>query len=436
MRILCLFVVLGLGLSACQVSRELAKRSDGRQIYQMIDGSPVFSGHHTGFALYDPLQDGFLCQYNAEKYFTPASNTKILTLLTSLHVIGDSVETLRYVIRNDSLIFHGMADPAFLYSAVPSSEMPIRILQEHEGAVIYRAGEPVSVFGRGWAWDDFGFAYQVERSVFPVYGNRVTVETTGDGELAVWPKYFSDYFQDDPYQQSRLTRDVFTNTFTSNIEKFREGDSVAIPFTLSDYEITRILGDTLGRHVGLTYDQGGGENALIVFGASRDTLLKRMMQESDNFIAEQLLMQCAYKMRGTFEADSAISVAKRMIFGGVPDELRWYDGSGLSRYNLFTPRSIVWVLGQLRDMTTMEYLMEIFPAGGKSGTIEEWYGAEQPYVFAKTGTLRNQHCLSGFIRTESGRWLIFSFMHNHFTRRSSDVKREMERVLLEVRRRY
>ena len=74
-----------------------------------------------------------------------------------------------------------------------------------------------------------------------------------------------------------------------------------------------------------------------------------------------------------------------------------------------------------------ERLFHIFPAGGKSGTIEKWYGGKaEPYVFAKTGTLSNKHCLSGYIKTESGRLLIFSFMHNNYVGSPEPVKKEME----------
>jgi D-alanyl-D-alanine carboxypeptidase/D-alanyl-D-alanine-endopeptidase (penicillin-binding protein 4) len=84
-------------------------------------------------------------------------------------------------------------------------------------------------------------------------------------------------------------------------------------------------------------------------------------------------------------------------------------------------------------------MFALFPAGGESGTIKNWYAAldgEDPYVYAKTGTLSNNHCLSGFLITKSGRKLLFSFMNNHYVTSSSIVKAEMEKVLRHIRSRY
>ena len=83
--------------------------------------------------------------------------------------------------------------------------------------------------------------------------------------------------------------------------------------------------------------------------------------------------------------------------------------------------------------------MTLLPIGGVDGTIKNWYAPDEdeaPYVFAKTGTLSNNHSLSGFVKTKKGKLLTFSFMNNNYSGSSSEVKFEMEKVLRMVRDRY
>ncbi len=65
---------------------------------------------HTGFMLYDLEEKKELYAFQEKQYFTPASNTKIFTLYTSLKVLGDSIPSLRYVEKGDSLIFKGTGE--------------------------------------------------------------------------------------------------------------------------------------------------------------------------------------------------------------------------------------------------------------------------------------------------------------------------------------
>jgi D-alanyl-D-alanine carboxypeptidase/D-alanyl-D-alanine-endopeptidase (penicillin-binding protein 4) len=158
-----------------------------------------------------------------------------------------------------------------------------------------------------------------------------------------------------------------------------------------------------------------------------------MIHPSDNFIAEQLLFVCASEKNLPLQTAEIIEFAIDSLLQNLPDAPVWRDGSGMSRYNMFTPRSMVHVLNNLYQDIDIATLFTIFPTGGKSGTIKNLYAGNPPYVFAKTGTISNNHCLSGYIRTNSGKVLIFSFMNNHYVGSSSVYKAEMQRVLEWIR---
>ena len=163
-----------------------------------------------------------------------------------------------------------------------------------------------------------------------------------------------------------------------------------------------------------------------------------MMQHSDNFIAEQLLLTISGYLSDTMQTSLAIQKMKKKYLANISDQLQWYDGSGLSRYNLFTPKAVTTVLVDIYTMLSIDRIKRIFAAGGVSGTIANWYKNENglPFVYAKTGTLKNVHCLSGYLLTDSGNTLIFSFMHNNFPGSSSTVKSKMDKVLRYLKSHY
>jgi hypothetical protein len=81
------------------------------QVQELEERSQSF----TGFALYDPEEGKMVIRYNADKYFVPASTAKLFTLYTSFLSLSDSIPTLNYIVRGDSLLFWDSCDPSFTY---------------------------------------------------------------------------------------------------------------------------------------------------------------------------------------------------------------------------------------------------------------------------------------------------------------------------------
>ena len=177
-------------------------------------------------------------------------------------------------------------------------------------------------------------------------------------------------------------------------------------------------------------------------GVPKDTLFKWMLQPSDNLFAESLLLMSSAAQRDTLSLEIGFEQAEAhqaMVNSPLLNEkLIWVDGSGLSRYNMFKPSEIIGVLESLYDNSSEDRLFELLPNGGVSGTIEDWYAGEngEPFVFAKTGTLSNNHTLSGYIKTKRGKTLIFSLMANHYTCSTSQIKENFEVILNKIRNGY
>ncbi|MBI5917130.1 MAG: D-alanyl-D-alanine carboxypeptidase [Bacteroidetes bacterium] len=406
--------------------------------YHVAD-SGVFGKAFTGFALFDPAEEKMLYEYNADKYFTPGSNTKILTLYTCLRTLGDSIPALRYSRQGDLLVFWGTGDPSFLNPYLQQNPQVFDFLKNSPGELLFcPANFKDQRYGDGWMWSDFPYDYQAEKSPFPVYGNAARFcQLDSVKGIEVCPAFLKNFLSYDSslHVEDYVGRTEFDNQFTFNtLAATGKTFEWHVPFRYTPQFLAEMLADTLKRSVhvleaGLLPPAG----ASTLYSLHADSLYRLMMQESDNFIAEQLMLLCAWRQSGMMSTEQAIEFSMKNYLTDLPDEPRWVDGSGLSRYNLLTPRSLVKLLHKLYQSVPRERLFNLFPAGGVNGTIKTNYrNGDSPYVFAKTGTLRNNHCLSGYLITKKGKLLIFSFMHNNFTISTSSLRKEMERLLREV----
>jgi D-alanyl-D-alanine carboxypeptidase/D-alanyl-D-alanine-endopeptidase (penicillin-binding protein 4) len=153
---------------------------------------------------------------------------------------------------------------------------------------------------------------------------------------------------------------------------------------------------------------------------------KGLLQNSDNGIAEALLLMVAQKSSGIFSEEKTIELMQKKWSRWTPDPFIWVDGSGVSRYNMFTPRSLVAVLKEIYITSSWDQIKTLFPSGGVSGTLKS-YNVKQ--VYGKTGTLRHNHNLSGYLITKRGKILVFSLMVNHFTSPTSEVRAAIGELL-------
>ncbi len=430
-----LFFCLAILICSCSVGK---KGISSKQFRTLIDESTAFNQHNTGFALYDPEKDRMLHGFNSHQYYVPASNTKLFTFYAGLHLLGDSVPGLRYMEQGDSLVFWGTGDPSFLYPDSDNGRV-YNFLKEQKKTLYFSDDNDMSVRkGPGWSWDWYGLAFAPEVTPFPINSNVIKFSLSGKGEKpAASPLFFNRYIDEQPSRdyQSTLARALDDNAYYYRRDEDVRAATRYIPFKYSPQMVTGFLEDTLLKPVNYARVPLTG-SAKTLMSVPSDSLYKRMLQKSDNMIAEQLLLMYSGIISDTLNSRMAIRYFQDSLLLDFPDEPQWSDGSGLSKYNLFTPRTMIHLLKAIQQMVPEERLFAMLPAGGESGTIKNLYKAEQPYVFAKTGTLSNTTALSGYIKTSTGKTLLFCFFHNNFVGDSASLKRSMEEVLREVRDRY
>ncbi|AFZ36624.1 peptidase S13 D-Ala-D-Ala carboxypeptidase C [Stanieria cyanosphaera PCC 7437] len=100
--------------------------------------------------------------------------------------------------------------------------------------------------------------------------------------------------------------------------------------------------------------------------------------------------------------------------GVDPKGYHMVDGSGLSRSNLATPRTLVTTLRAMYSSQDKDSFLASLPIAGISGTLQHRlrYTSAEGTVHAKTGTLKGVRALSGYLEHPEYGTLIFSIISN------------------------
>lgn len=429
MRFLLLLSAIGLSL---QVSAQTAAISKWAN-HSLLHEKPLEQAH-VGISIYEPATQKYWYQYQDDKFFTPASNTKIFSLFTGMKLLGDSLPAARYY-ENDTAIFvKGVADPSFLHPDY--TFQPLLQLLQQTGKSIYLvpAVNLNKRYGPGWSWSDYADDYQPELTEWPMYGNVIRLYHHGDTSHMIPALYDLEATADRTISKVSTDRDERNNLFFLKYNPdYKEASLTEVPFiTGAEQQLRERLQDTLHKRIGLAVNTGNLVFKLLK-SIPADSLFRPMMHRSDNFFAEQTLMMASAAMWDTISSKKMINWLLEGGLKALPHPPQWVDGSGLSRYNLFTPRDFVSVLTMLYQQYPQERLWEIFPTGGK-GTLRNYY--QQQFVHAKTGTLSGVVALSGYLVTKKNKTLVFSVLVNNHQDTATNVRRAVERFLTMVWKDY
>ena len=163
------------------------------QIRSILLTDSIFQYSHSGLIVRDLETKEEIVNHKSAHYFTPASNTKLLTFYTALNVLGYRINGLRYFESEDSLIIWGTGDPSFLNPFLSEDTTVTSFLKASKRQVfLSTANFQDERYGSGWSWDDYKYGYQAEKSALPIFGNLVHFEKeTKNSKLSVVPGLFS-----------------------------------------------------------------------------------------------------------------------------------------------------------------------------------------------------------------------------------------------------
>ena len=435
-------------LSSCSISKQISKDAN-----KTILSDSAASKGFIGISIYDPATGKYLYNYNATKYFTPASNTKLFSLYAGMKYLGDSLPGLRYLIRDNKMYVLPTGDPSFLNPEF-SYQPAIGLLNKNNLPTTFTdANWKDEKYGVGWAWDDYNDDYMVERSSLPIYANLITLSfknETNQSEggsfikpvpsIDLPPNLESTIFSTvgSGWDYFTVKRKINSNDLDVYYSKKRSKFQSQIPLVTDGiHTALNILNAKFPWVVkdGIFYSSDKQNSFNLIRSIPSDSLFRPMMHRSDNFFAEQTLLMASNERLGYMNDKDIIDTLLKSDLKDIPQRPKWVDGSGLSRYNLFTPQSFIYILNKLRNEFGWDRVRNILPTGGQ-GTLTSYFRKDSGFIYAKTGTLSNNCALSGVLVTNSGKLLIFSILANHYQTGATPIRQASERFLEAIREKY
>ena len=431
-------------VSSCSIQQKLSTSADAFFIKESS-----MAASHIGIAVFDPSLNKNIFSHQADKLFVPASNTKIVTCYAAMKYLPSYLPAAYLTESDNAVLITPTGDPSFLhpdfnvhplFEKLKSIDKPLYIRQDNWKS---------DALAGGWTWEDYSEEFMTERSAFPVYGNQIhwyqekskkenpsypgdTVDVFIYSNPEVdWPVNFSSTKKN----RFEVKRDQYQNAFTL-FEGSQASAKTSIPYITNGIETgINLLKDSLGKEITLADESMLKKFSSLridtVFSQPTDSLLKIMMHRSDNFYADQCLEMVSQQRFQKMDETALINDLLSTDLSGFPQKPRWVDGSGLSRYDLFSPDDMVFILNKIKTEQPWERIKSIFPRVG-NGTLTKFQSKNGEFIYAKTGSMGGVMNLSGYVYTEKKKWLIFSIMINNTQTPFSIIRKQMNGFLERV----
>ena len=396
-----------------------------------------------------------LFEKNSKKLLTPASNTKLLTYASAIELL-DLSYNFKTVIQsyNKNIILTGSGDPTLKSEDLDSLALIInQSFSEIDTLFINTKKMDDLEYGTGWMWDEGSEEYSAPINTLIVNKNCVTFEYSADKIGKPARLNYTPYSNQIIINNQSITVDDTTDFLKLQIE--RDWVKQTNTFDISGEILINSPNDTLTKniynpnlfnanlfanHLSL---HGSTVNNIVftkIFNLPYDTLAfheskkinvigEKMMNESDNQIAEVFLKTLGFKFQKEGSSSKGIRTLKTFLHNKAMIDtnfLHIQDGSGLSRYNLLNVDQIISLLVYMNESPYRQQFKNSLPFGGKRGSRLEGrlvYAGNK--IRAKTGSLSGVSALSGYIESNSLGPLAFSIIINGFTG-SSDPFRKLQ----------
>lgn len=441
--------------------------------------SPALSNAGICFSVTDSQTGQIVVQTEPQISLVPASIMKVVTTATALEMLGPDYRfktTLSYFgnLRNDTLFGNlqiiGGGDPTLGSMYFPETknfqDEWLKALQQTNirvitGKLVVDAGiyEPQMIPG-SWVWDDLGNYYGAGASGLSVYDNLYEIHLqspeTADQPTKVLKTVpeipglelqnevrSSDINSDQAYVfgNPEDSRRVIRGTIPKGKTDFVVKASMPHPPVLLASEFSQKIKSSGIQFSGETAFEKATTDGIVLtetFSPTLAEIIRETNYESINLFAEHLLKHIAWQKNGLGATREGCKQVVQFWKEKGLDTKGFFmnDGSGLSRFNAFTARHLVFILNYIKNQSVWSAdFYQSLPAAGQ-GTLTAFSTELLPgeTVKAKSGSMTRVRCYAGYLKTTSGKDLSFTIMLNNFSCSQTEAIRKIEELLIELRK--
>ncbi|MDZ8035504.1 D-alanyl-D-alanine carboxypeptidase/D-alanyl-D-alanine-endopeptidase [Nostoc sp. DedSLP04] len=424
---------------------------------------PLFSRGRWGI-LIQPLSTGStLYSRDSQKYFTPASNLKLLTTAAALQELGANfrIRTSIYQNGNGILRVVGRGDPSLSDTELQKlaqqlKQKGITQIQQLNADDSYIQGDIVNPT---WQWEDVQSSDGVPVSSFilnqNIFSFKLVPQAVGKSLQVLWldpgeAKQWRIINQSITVPQNQPSYVNVTRELSGTVLRIQgqlatnsEESLIDLPVVDPNYYFLRRFRTVLATEkitLGQTLVVNGGVNQQEIAFVESPPLAELLAEtnlNSNNLYAEALLRALAVKktrLKNQTSANVGLEVVKASLtkLGVDPANYILVDGSGLSRRDLVTPEAFVQTLRGMAKTPTAYIYRASLPVAGKSGTLKGRFQGTpaEGIVQAKTGTLTGVVSLSGYMNAPKYEPLVFSIIVNQSNQSATVIRQAIDEVVV------
>ena len=460
-------VNLNLGRHSVAQTEKSSESICTAQIKTAIDGvinRPQFRRARWGIlieSLLPTATNSPLYNHDAERFFIPGSNVKLLTTAAALRQLGTSfrIRTSVYQMAGGVLRVVGRGDPSLQDVQLKdlAQQLKRQGIKNVQQLIVddgYFRGDNINLT---WDWQDVQSDYGT--AVNSLILNQNAVELTlspqqiGQPLRVSWADRIA--FSQWQIENTSVTAGVGTkNSITvtavlaqplleikGQIAVDAEAEIIGLPiinpaqYFLAHFREALVAQGISVAQASVASSQGTaeGKEVATIESPPLAKLLVETNQQSNNLYAEALLRTLGVSNSG----DSTELGVKKLVetltaLGVNPQSYNLIDGSGLSRQNLVSPEAIVQTLKGMAQTPESSIYRASLSTAGVNGTLRRRFlnTVGVGNLQAKTSTLTGVSALSGYLDIPGFQPVVFSLMVNQSEQSSTIQRQAIDEIIL------